>query len=127
MGTCASAVQEPESFSVVLPNTEDLAVGSVPSLVLHDVQGAVRRHKAALKELEKSYSPEVNTLLDNFMLGCALILTCRYAYKLDPHANFVGWRPIVNGEAQPYTFLEFVLLVVRYPKLRGVEEANRCL
>ena len=117
MGACASAVQDPESFSVVLPDTEDLATGSVLTFVLHDVQGAIRRHKAAVKELEKSYSPEVNTLLDNFMLDRTLSLRCRYAYNLDPHANFVGWRPIVNGEAQPYTFLEFALLVVRYLKL----------
>lgn len=31
----------------------------------------------------------------------------RHAYNMGPDANFVGWRPIVNGEAQPYTFYTY--------------------
>ncbi len=38
-----------------------------------------------------------------------LFLMYRYAYKLNPNANFLGWRPVVDGEAQPYTFWTYTL------------------
>lgn len=47
----------------------------------------------------------------------------RYAYNLDPTANFVGWRPIVDGVVQPYTFLTYIL--VYYASLYSYEESKK--
>ena len=40
-----------------------------------------------------------------------LFLMYRYAYKLNPNSNFLGWRPVINGEAQPYTFWTYALKI----------------
>lgn len=111
MGSSTSRIEDKKSFSIILPGTEDLEKGSVGMDLLVDRKGAIHRHPDAANGLEKSYDPNVNTLYENFLCVLFVEVTCRHAHDLNPEANFVGWRPIVNGEAQPYTFYTSRILV----------------
>lgn len=102
-----SQIEDKKSFSIILPGTEDLEKGSVCIRNLVYEKGAIHRHPESAHELEKSYNPNVNTLYENFMCDLIVEITFRHAHDMNPEANFVGWRPIVNGEAQPYTFYTF--------------------
>ena len=111
MGSTTSQIEDKKSFSIILPGTEDLEKGSVQIRHWVDGKGAIHRHPESADGLEKSYDPNVNTLYEKFLYGLIKGITFRHAHNLNPEANFVGWRPIVNGEAQPYTFYTSLSLV----------------
>ena len=83
-----------------------------PSFYLEQRTWKRVRYKFVIGLMERArYDPNVNTLYENFLYGLIKGITFRHAHNLNPEANFVGWRPIVNGEAQPYTFYTSLSLV----------------